>query len=43
MTMGGKSPETLDSLAKDDRQIPDMHFGLYDGVAALNHETACSF
>ncbi|MEC8219061.1 MAG: hypothetical protein VX014_00390, partial [Verrucomicrobiota bacterium] len=35
----GRRLETLASLAEDDRQIPDMHFGLYDGVAALNHET----
>ena len=39
----GRRLETLASLAKDDRQIPDMHFGLYDGVAALNHETGVLF
>ena len=39
----GRRLETLPSLAKDDRQIPDMHFGLYDGVAALNHETGVLF
>ena len=39
----GRRLENLDSLAKDDRQIPDMHFGLYDGVAALNHETGVLF
>ena len=35
----GRRLETLADLAEDDRQIPDMHFGLYDGVAALNHES----
>ncbi len=39
----GRRLETLASLAEDDRQIPDMHFGLYDGVAALNHETGVLF
>lgn len=35
----GRRLETLPSLARDDRGIPDMHFGLYDGVAALHHST----
>ena len=39
----GRRLETLLSLAEDDRRIPDMHFGLYDGVAALNHETGALF
>ena len=39
----GRRLETLASLAEDDRLIPDMHFGLYDGVAALNHETGVLF
>jgi len=39
----GRRLETLASLAEDDRQIPDMHFGLYDGVAALNHKTGVLF
>ena len=39
----GRRLEALASLAKDDRQIPDMHFGLYDGVAALNHKTGVLF
>jgi para-aminobenzoate synthetase component 1 len=39
----GRRLETLASLAQDDRLIPDMHFGLYDGVAALNHETGVLF
>jgi para-aminobenzoate synthetase component 1 len=39
----GRRLETLASLAEDDRLIPDMHFGLYDGVAALNHQTGVLF
>jgi para-aminobenzoate synthetase component 1 len=39
----GRRLETLASLAEDDRLIPDMHFGLYDGVAAHNHETGVLF
>lgn len=35
----GRRLEKLASLAEDDRSIPDMHFGLYDGVAALNQQT----
>lgn len=35
----GRRLETLAALAEDDRAIPDMHFGLYEGVAALNHQT----
>ncbi len=35
----GRRLEKLPALARDDRGIPDMHFGLYDGVAALHHTT----
>lgn len=35
----GRRLEKLPILATDDRVIPDMHFALYDGVAALNHES----
>ena len=35
----GRRLENIASLAEDDRNIPDMHFGLYDGVAALNHSS----
>lgn len=33
----GRRLEKLPSTARDDRGIPDMHFGIYDGVAALDH------
>lgn len=39
----GRRLEALASLAEDDRRIPDMHFGLYDGVAALNHASGALF
>ena len=39
----GRRLESLASVAEDDRMIPDMHFGLYDGVAALNHKTGALF
>lgn len=35
----GRRLESIPCLCEDDRAIPDMHFGLYDGVAALNHRT----
>lgn len=35
----GRQIELLPSSAEDDRGVPDMWFGLYDGIAALNHET----
>ena len=35
----GRQLESVPVLAKDDRSIPDLHFGFYDGVAALNVET----
>lgn len=33
----GRRLERLPELAVDDRGIPDMHFGIYDGVAAYHH------
>ncbi|CAI8299102.1 MAG: Aminodeoxychorismate synthase component 1 [Opitutia bacterium UBA7350] len=35
----GRRLERLPEQAADDRQIPDLHFGLYDGIAALEHRT----
>ena len=35
----GRQIETIPVLAKDDRNLPDVHFGLYDGIAALNQKT----
>jgi para-aminobenzoate synthetase component 1 len=35
----GRRIEVVPSLARDDRDIPDLHFGLYDGIAALHHRT----
>lgn len=35
----GRRIERIPSLALDDRAIPDLHFGLYDGVAAVRHAT----
>lgn len=35
----GRRLEKLPAMARDDRGIPEMHFGLYDGVAALHHST----
>ena len=35
----GRQIELLPRLAEDDRELPDLYFGFYDGVAALNHET----
>jgi para-aminobenzoate synthetase component 1 len=35
----GRRLEAVPALAEDDRGIPDMSFGLYDGVAALNHRS----
>ena len=35
----GRQIEALPDLTEDDRGMPDIHFGLYDGIAALNHET----
>ncbi len=33
--------ETLPSIAQDDLQLPDLQFGLYDIVIALDHQTGC--
>ncbi|MDQ8207164.1 aminodeoxychorismate synthase component I [Coraliomargarita sp. SDUM461003] len=35
----GRRLERVPCLAQDDRSIPDMSFALYDGVAALNHQS----
>ncbi len=35
----GRQIEKIPVFAEDDRSFPDMYFGLYDGIAALNHET----
>ena len=35
----GRRLERIPDEAADDREVPDIHFGLYDGVAALDHRT----
>ena len=35
----GRRLERIPDVAVDDRGLPDMHFGLYDGIAALDHST----
>lgn len=35
----GRRLEKIPELCSDDRSIPDMQFNLYDGVAALNHDS----
>jgi para-aminobenzoate synthetase component 1 len=35
----GRRLETIPAQAIDDRSIPDLHFGLYDGVVALDHRS----
>ncbi|WP_269525707.1 aminodeoxychorismate synthase component I [Coraliomargarita parva] len=35
----GRRLERIPEIARDDRQLPDMHFGLYDGIAAYHHAT----
>ena len=35
----GRQIEALPALSDDDRGLPDLWFGLYDGIAALNHAT----
>lgn len=35
----GRQIERIQAQAIDDRAIPDLHFGLYDGIAALNHRS----
>ncbi len=39
----GRRLETLPAKAIDDREIPDAQFGLYDGVAAMNHQTGALY
>lgn len=39
----GRRLERLPVKAVDDREIPDAHFALYDGVAALNHPTGALY
>lgn len=35
----GRRIERVPTIAEDDRSIPDMHFGFYDGIAALDHQS----
>ncbi|MBT4758382.1 MAG: aminodeoxychorismate synthase component I [Opitutae bacterium] len=35
----GRQIEILPNQTIDDREMPDLHFGFYDGIAALNHQT----
>jgi len=35
----GRQIEAIPDRTLDDRDMPDMHFGFYDGIAALNHQT----
>lgn len=35
----GRQIERLPDSTLDDREMPDLHFGFYDGIAALNHTT----
>jgi para-aminobenzoate synthetase component 1 len=35
----GRRIERISEQATDDRHIPDLCFGLYDGIAALEHQT----
>ena len=35
----GRQIESIDQYSLDDRNIPDLYFGLYDGIVALNHKT----
>ena len=35
----GRRLEKIPELCSDDRSIPDIQFNLYDGVAALNHDS----
>ncbi len=35
----GRQIEALPDQTLDDRDMPDIHFGFYDGIAALNHLT----
>ncbi|MGJ8652248.1 MAG: aminodeoxychorismate synthase component I [Opitutaceae bacterium] len=35
----GRQIEAIAESTEDDRSVPDLWFGLYDGIAAFNHET----
>ncbi|ADE55408.1 aminodeoxychorismate synthase component I [Coraliomargarita akajimensis] len=35
----GRRLERMPELANDDREIPDLHFALYDQIAAFNHQS----
>ena len=35
----GRRLEKIPELAVNDRDLPDLHFALYDGIAALNNQT----
>lgn len=35
----GRQIEVIPQVSVDDRNIPDLHFGLYDGIAAYNHHS----
>ena len=35
----GRQIEVIPDQTVDDREMPDLHFGFYDGIAALNHQT----
>jgi para-aminobenzoate synthetase component 1 len=35
----GRQIEALPVATHDDRELPDLYFGFYDGIAALNHAT----
>ncbi|MEM8867881.1 MAG: aminodeoxychorismate synthase component I [Verrucomicrobiota bacterium] len=37
----GRALEDLPERAIEDREVPALHFGIYDGIAALNHRTGC--
>ncbi|MFP4070362.1 MAG: aminodeoxychorismate synthase component I [Opitutales bacterium] len=39
----GRRIERLPVRARDDRGVPDLHFGLYDGIAALQHRSGRLF
>lgn len=39
----GRRLERISARAVDDRRIPDMYFGLYDGVAAYHHASGRLF
>jgi len=39
----GRRIEQFPQIAVDDRDIPDMHFGIYDGIAAIHHPTGKLF